>query len=126
MFTEKLLKHDFDAFYSGFQLVKPEDPYQVWHSSQAEDGSNFISYNNPGSDKLLEQNRNEFDDNKRKEILSKWQKIIYDDQPVTFMWTEPAKYLYSDRYKNVRWYSFPDSPLLNEWWVPGARQTYKN
>lgn len=126
VFLEKVKKHDFDACFAGWQLtVTPDDPYQIWHSSQAEgEGSNHISYINPESDKLLEANRLEFDDNKRKDILKKWQQIIYDDQPVTFLWTEPVRYLYSERFKNARWYAYPDSPLLNEWWVPGARQLY--
>jgi len=128
VFLDKVKKHNFDASFSGWQLtVTPDDPYQIWHSSQATgEGSNHFSYNNPESDKLLEANRTEFDDIKRKEILNKWQQIIYDDQPVTFLWSEPVRYLYSDRFKNARWYAYPDSPLLNEWWVPSARQLYKN
>ncbi len=128
VFLDKTKKHQFDACYSAWQLsVTPEDPYQIWHSSQSQgEGSNFISYINPESDKLLEQNRVEFDDNKRMEILKQWQKIIYDDQPTTFLWSEPSRYLYSDRFKNTRWYAYPDSPLLNEWWTPVASQRYRN
>ncbi|MEP7146096.1 MAG: ABC transporter substrate-binding protein [bacterium] len=128
VFLDKIKKHNFDACFAGWQLsVTPDDPYQIWHSTQATgEGSNHISYINHESDKLLEENRMEFDDIKRSEILNKWQKIIYDDQPVTFLWSEPVRYLYSDRFKNARWYAYPDSPLLNEWWVPSARQMYKN
>lgn len=128
VFLDKTKKHEFDACYAAWQLsVTPEDPYQIWHSSQsAGEGSNFISYNNPESDKLLEQNRIEFNDTTRMEILKKWQKIIADDQPVTFLWSEPSRYLYSDRFRNTRWYAYPDSPLLNEWWTPVANQRYKN
>lgn len=128
VFLDKVKKHDFDASYSGWQLsVTPDDPFQIWHSTQSDgEGSNYYSYNNPESDKLLEQNRMEFDETKRKEILTKWQKIVYDDQPVTFLWSEPVRYLYSDRFNNSRWYAYPDSPLLNEWWVPTSKQLYKN
>lgn len=128
VFLDKTKKHNFDACFGGWQLsVTPDDPYQIWHSSQSiGEGSNYITYINPESDKLLEANRLEFDDTKRKEILKKWQKIIYDDQPVTFLWTEPVRYLYSDRFKNARWYAYPDSPLFNEWWVPSARQMYRD
>lgn len=128
VFLDKIKKHQYDACFAGWQLsVTPDDPYQIFHSTQAVgEGSNYFSYDNPASDKLLEENRVEFDDVKRKEILDKWQKIVYDDQPVTFLWSEPVRYLYSDRYNNARWYAYPDSPLLNEWWVPGSRQLYKN
>lgn len=128
VFLDKTKKHEFDACYGAWQLsASPEDPYQIWHSSQSQgEGSNYISYNNPESDKLLEQNRVEFDDNKRIEILKKWQEIIAEDQPTTFLWSEPSRYLYNDRFKNTRWYAYPDSPLLNEWWTPVANQRYKN
>ncbi len=128
VFLDKIKKHNFDACFAGWQLsVTPDDPYQIWHSSQSEsEGSNYMSYKNPEADKLLEANRVEFDDAKRKEILNKWQKIVYEDQPVTFLWSEPVRYLYSDRYKNARWYAYPDSPLFNEWWVPSSRQFYKD
>lgn len=128
VFLDKIKKHNFDACFAGWQLsVTPDDPFQIWHSSQSEsEGSNYMSYHNPEADKLLEQNRIEFDDVKRKEILDKWQKIVYEDQPVTFLWSEPVRYLYSDRFKNARWYAYPDSPLFNEWWVPTSRQLYKN
>lgn len=128
VFLDKTKKHQFDACYSAWQLnVTPEDPYQIWHSSQAEgEGSNFISYINPESDKLLEENRTEFDETKRIELLKKWQKIIYDDQPTTFLWSEPSRYLFSDRFRNTRWYAYPDSPLLNEWWTPSPNQRYRD
>lgn len=128
VFLDKVKKHQFDACFAGWQLTAiPDDPYQIWHSSQSiGEGSNYFSYNNPESDKLLEANRVEFDEEKRKEILNKWQKIVYDDQPVTFLWSEPVRYLNSDRYRNKRWYAYPDSPLMNEWWVPSSRQLYKN
>jgi peptide/nickel transport system substrate-binding protein len=128
VFLDKIKKHNYDACFAGWQLsVTADDPYQIWHSSQSEsEGSNYMSYNNPESDRLLEQNRLEFDDVKRKEILDRWQMIIHEDQPVTFLWTEPVRYLYSDRFNNARWYAYPDSPLYNEWWVPSSRQLYKN
>lgn len=128
VFLDRVKKHNYDACFGGWQLsVTPDDPYQIWHSSQAVgEGSNYFSYKNPESDILLEQNRMEFDDTKRMDILKKWQQVVYDDQPVTFLWSEPVRYLYSDRYRNARWYAYPDSPLMNEWWVPSARQMYKN
>lgn len=127
VFLDKQKKHEYDAGYGAWQLsVTPEDPYQIWHSSQsAGEGSNYISYKNPEADKLLEENRLTFDETKRKEILDKWQQIIYDDQPVTFMWTETSRYFYSDRFRNTRWYAYPASGLVNEWWTPTAKQRYQ-
>lgn len=128
VFLDKIKKHNFDACFAGWLLgVTPDDPFQIWHSSQSVgEGGNYWSYINPESDKLLEANRLEFDEEKRLDLLKRWQKIIYDDQPVTFLWSEPSRNLYNQRYRNARWYPYPNSPLLNEWWVPSSRQLYKN
>ena len=128
VYLDKTKKHQFDACYAAWQLgVTPEDPYQIWHSSQSEgEGSNWISYKNPESDRMLEENRTVFDETERVALLKKWQKVIYDDQPTTFLWSEPSRYLYSERFRNTRWYAYPDSPLLNEWWTPVPNQRYRD
>jgi len=127
VFLDKQKKHDFDATYGAWQLsAAPEDPYQVFHSSQAKgEGSNSVSYINPESDKIIDQNRVEFDDAKRLELLKKWQEIVYEDQPVTFLWNTTSRYTFSDRYRNTRWYAYPSSPLLNEWWTSKEMQRYQ-
>lgn len=127
IFLEKSRKHDFDACYASWQLnVTPDDPYQIWHSTESEnEGSNIISYNNSESDKLLEENRITFDDSKRKKILDNWQQIIYDDQPVTFLWTEQSRYLFNERFRNTEFYGYPGGSYYSEWWVPKALQKYK-
>jgi peptide/nickel transport system substrate-binding protein len=127
VFLDKQKKHQFDAGYGAWQLsVTPEDPFQIWHSTQSQnEGSNSISYNNPESDKLLEENRVTFDENKRVELMKKWQQLIYDDQPYTFLWTQTSRYIYSDRFKNTRWYAYPSSAALNEWWAPKNMQRYQ-
>jgi len=126
VFLDRVKRHNFDAAIMAWQLsTGPEDPYQIWHSSQSQDkGSNTISYSNPRSDELIELNRVTFDDSVRKIILKEWQEIIYKDQPYTFLWTPTGRYLYSDRFKNTRWYSYPSSPLMKEWWSPKSLARY--
>lgn len=127
VFLDKLDKHNYDASYGGWVLSDtPPDPYQIFHSSQSSDeGSNYISYNNPESDRILEELRIEFDENKRKELLSRWQEIIYEDQPYTFLWSSFGKYVYSDRFNNVKFYHHPYPIKCNEWWTPINKQKYK-
>lgn len=119
VFLNKVSNHNFEACYASWQIsVTPDDPFQIWHSSQAYGGSNLILYNNPESDKLLEENRITLDDVKRKEILDKWQQIIYDDQAVTFLFSEKGRYLYSERFLNANFYEIPGSVNFTEWWIP--------
>lgn len=126
VFLDKIKKHEFDAIYGAWQLnVTPEDPYQIWHSSQAQgEGSNVESFINKESDEMIEAFRNEFDDTKRIEIIKKWQQLIYDEQPYTFLWSANSRYIYDFRFKNTRWYAKAPSPNYNEWWVPKDQQKY--
>lgn len=76
---------------TAWQMVgRPErlDPdefvYNLFHTSTAEDGYNFVGYQNPEYDKLAEAQRVEMDREKRREILYQAQKIINEDQPFIF------------------------------------------
>jgi peptide/nickel transport system substrate-binding protein len=126
VYLDKTKKHEFEATLAAWQLgVTPPDPFQIWHSSQAEgEGSNYISYINAESDKILEEYRQEFDEAKRIELMKRWQKIIYDEQPYTFLWSPTSRYVYDVRFKNTRWYARGNSPILSEWWVPKGTQKY--
>lgn len=126
VYLDKVKKHEFDATYGAWVLgVVPMDPYQLYHSSQSKgEGSNYVSYNSPVSDSLIEAYRNEVDETKRIDIIKKWQQVVYDDQVYTFLWTPLARYVYSDRFRNTRFYAKRNSPLLNEWWVPSKMQKY--
>jgi peptide/nickel transport system substrate-binding protein len=127
VYLDKTKKHMYEATLGAWVLgVVPMDPYQIFHSSQMEgEGSNYVCYNNPVSDSLIEAYRNEVDENKRVDIVKKWQQVIYDDQVYTFLWSPNARYVYDTRFKNTRFYAKRNSPLLNEWWVPAGSQKYK-
>lgn len=126
VYLDKTKKHEFDATIAAWQLtVAPPDPFQIWHSSQSKgEGSNYVSFINKESDALLEAYRLEFDESKRIELLKKWQKLVYDEQPYTFLWSPKSRYIYNKRFKNTRFYSRGSSPIVTEWWVPKGSQKY--
>jgi len=123
--VDNLRDHKFDA--SNLIWVSPllSDPYQIWHSSSiANRGSNYASFNNPESDHLIEQARLEFDPVKRREIYWRWQEIIYDEQPYTFLLVPKDVLVYHKRFQNVKVYP-PDPAFdIREWFVPQALQKY--
>lgn len=86
---KKVEDKDFDAMGGAWGTPWESDPYQIWHSSQASipKSSNHINYRNPEADKVIEELRNTFDPEKRTALYRKFHKIIYDDQPYTFMFT---------------------------------------
>jgi len=87
---------------TAWQMVgRPErlDPdefvYNLFHSSTAENGYNFVGYVNPEYDKLAEAQRVEMDRERRKEILAQAQQIIANDQPYIFFVYPHESFAYS-------------------------------
>ncbi|MET1412024.1 ABC transporter substrate-binding protein [Roseibium sp. HPY-6] len=79
-------RNDWDV--TAWQMTgRPErsDPdeiiYNLFHSSTAEKGYNFIGYNNPEYDKLVEEQRITVDPEKRKALVFEAQKMLDADQP---------------------------------------------
>lgn len=103
----------------------PPDPYQIWHSSQSLDkGSNYISFNNKRVDQILEQNRVEFDAEKRKALMKEFQQIIAEEQPYTFLWLVKYPTAYNSRLQNMQFSAVrPGYNILNVW-VPKALQKF--
>ena len=73
---------------TAWQMVgRPEraDPdeivYNLFHSSTADNGYNFIGYINPDYDAVVEAQRIEIDQDKRKELIYQAQEILAADQP---------------------------------------------
>jgi peptide/nickel transport system substrate-binding protein len=124
--TQNLREHRFDASPLGVSYDLVQDQYQMWHSSSASRGSNNVSFKNLEADKLLEKARLEFDDEKRKQLYWRWQEIIQEEQPVTFLYYQQDPAAYSKRFRNVQWLPLRPGYDLNSWWVPTSQQKYKN
>ncbi len=78
----------YEAFLFGQALALEPDPFSLWHSSQSEyPGLNLTSYKNPELDKILEELRQTFDTDKRKELFEKFQSILVNDLPALFLYS---------------------------------------
>src|SRR5207248_2451313 len=85
-FLDDLNKRDYQAVIMGWTGVPIPNPKQIWHSkSEAEMGSNHVGYNNPKVDELIEKANQEMDLKKRGTTLQEINRIIYEDQPYTFL-----------------------------------------
>lgn len=122
LWVENTRTHKYDAAIANMGgNASEDDPYQLFHSSQAKNkGSNVYSFINAEADKLLEMNRVEFDKAKRGEYMKRFQQIVYDEQPMTFLWSSPARIARLDRFDNVEY--FTQRPCLNVpfWIVKGS------
>lgn len=61
------------------------DPKQIWHSTSQGGGSNYVGYNNPEVDKLIDDARTTWDRKKRAEKLKKVNDLIAADVPYIFL-----------------------------------------
>jgi peptide/nickel transport system substrate-binding protein len=118
-------KRNFEAIILGWSIGIDPDNYIMWHSSQTGPNQyNFVSYNNPEVDKLLELGRKTFDRKKRQKIYQKVHAILAEDQPYCFLYVPDALPIVAARFHGIKqekagiWYNFED------WWVPKSLQRY--
>jgi peptide/nickel transport system substrate-binding protein len=122
---DRVDKRDFDAVLMGWQMTPDPDPYQIWHSSQADKGSNYIGFVNAEADQLIDNARVSFDREERIRLYHRFQEIIHEEQPYLFLLAPKALIAVNKRIEGVRIYPFG---LLDrewrDWFVPKAMQRY--
>lgn len=112
---------EFDAVVLGWSLGQEPDQYNIWHSSQQAPGQfNFIGYDNPQVDRLLEQGRRELDPDKRMAIYHQFAQVLYDDSPIVYLY---AGYGLPAIHKRVRGIDNPAPPAgighnSYDWYIP--------
>lgn len=112
---------DFDVVVLGWGLSLDPDQFSIWHSTQNQPGQfNFIGYNNPQIDKLLEQGRLELDTDKRMKIYHEFAKVLLEDCPIVYL---SAGYGLTAIHKRVKGIDSPAPPAgigynSHEWFIP--------
>lgn len=123
--TEFINKKKFEAVLLGWSLSRDPDCFDIWHSSKIKEGEfNFISYQNRDLDKLLEEGRREFDQEKRKIIYHKIHQILYDDQPYVFLFVPDALPIVHSRFKGIEPAPLGIGYNFIKWYVPKSQQRY--
>ncbi len=118
-------KRRFEAVILGWTTSTEPDVYDIWHSSKIKPpGLNFISYRNKEVDRLLEAGRRIFDKEKRKRIYYRFQEILAEDQPYTFLYVPMSLPCIHKRFKGVKPAPIGISYNLEKWWVPKNQQKY--
>lgn len=92
---ENLVNHDFDIVASiQSSDASPDDPYAYWHSDNTDPGEkNIFQYENSSTDAMIEKIRTTRDIGERTQLYLDFQKQIYEDQPVIFMYSPTDKIL---------------------------------
>jgi peptide/nickel transport system substrate-binding protein len=122
-FQQRVHERNFDACMLAWLMPIMPDPYQLWHSSQAENGSNYPGFKNEEADQIMDAGRLEFDHEKRIKLYNRFHEILHEEQPYTFLTTNPGLYAVDKRFENVKAYDIGLD--IEEWWVPIAKQRYQ-
>ncbi|NJK82650.1 MAG: hypothetical protein HC912_01390 [Saprospiraceae bacterium] len=95
-------KRNFDLVQSGLSIPTPWifDPKQSWHTeSDTPDGFNRSGFGNATSDALIDEIRVTQDTKKELDLYKQFQDIIYDEQPVLFLYGLPNFMAIHKRFK---------------------------
>ena len=116
LFTQLIEQHDFDATslrWGNSDVV--QYPYEIWHSSQASGGNNFVFFRNAQVDALIETARATLDDAARNELYRKMGRILYDEAPYVFLYSRPSLDAVRSDVRGIRpsvaWYDLQDTWL---------------
>jgi len=124
VFIQRLQDREFDAVNLAWHGGLAQDPYQIWHSSQiGKRGSNYIGFNNPEADAIIEEARQTLDDKKRNRLYRQFHQILHKEQPYTFIYTRPEQRFLNKRFENVIVHKLGLDSF--EWHVPKEKQRYK-
>lgn len=118
-------KGNFEVVLLAWMTSQDPDMYDIWHSSKTKPGElNFIGYNNPEVDRLLEQGRSTFDLEQRKKAYFRIQEILADEQPYTFLYVPDALPVVSARIRGIEPAPAGIGHNLIKWYVPKQEQRY--
>jgi len=116
---------NFDATILGWSGVPDPDQYNIWHSSKTGPRElNFIQFKNDEVDALLEKGRRTFDRAERKKYYDRFQEILAEEQPYTFLYVPEALPVVSKRFHGIE--PAPAGIMYNfhKWFVPEKEQKY--
>ncbi|HNE49501.1 MAG TPA: ABC transporter substrate-binding protein [Chitinophagales bacterium] len=103
LYLDELKKHHCQLFYQGWvKQPSPDDEKQVFHTSSANGGSNYMSFGNAKTDALIDQIRTEMDVKKRDELYKEWQQITHDEVPYIFLYVQNFKNCVHNRFENIK------------------------
>ncbi len=131
-----VMKRRFEAILLGWTTPPDPDPYPVWHSNPPRKPGqskkdydkrprgrlNLTGYDNPEVDRLVEAGRRVFDPAQRKAIYDRFQQIIAEDQPYTFLYVPDALPIVHARFKGITPAPAGISHNFIRWYVPKRLQ----
>jgi len=118
-------KRNFEACLLAWGIGIDPSQLDIWDSHKtAEHQLNFVSYQNEEVDKLLELGVSTYDPQERKKYYDRFQEIIAEDQPYTFLWVASALPIINSRFQGIKPAPIGIGYNFEKWYVPKSRQKY--
>ena len=125
------LKHfihrkNFEAYLMGWKI--PADPNQIdiWNSQKTgEYQLNHVAYRNEEVDRLLDLGVSTFDRDERKKYYDRFQEILAEDQPYTFLWYAETLPIVHVRVQGIEPAPAGIDYNFDKWFVPRAEQKHQ-
>lgn len=118
-------KRRFDAYLCGWICEIDPDPTDQWHSSKTgENQFNHVGYCNEEVDRLLAAGVSTYDPAKRKLCYDRFQEILAEDQPITFLWVIESLNLVHSRFRGIEVCPMGIDHNFERWYVAGPLRRY--
>ena len=124
VYLDRLKSSNYDAVVHAWRVGTKADLSPIWScEARREGGYNRFNYCNPTVDSLNALAVSLLDFEEAKPLFYRAQKLIYEDQPYTFLYTPHALAAVNRRFGNV----YPDPigmyHFIYEWWVEGTERS---
>jgi len=100
-FIDNLYERKFDSWMAGWGVPIPLELKPYWYSDPNIGMLNFACYANSDADKILDLLDTKVSNERKNELFKKFQEIIHQDEPVTFLYWTPNIIAYNKRIKNL-------------------------
>lgn len=116
---KRMEDREFVAYTGGWGLDFDGDPYQIFHSSQADEpkSSNRVGFRNKSADVIIEKLRHTFDAEERIRLQHQFHQIMHEEQPYTFLYSEKVVVATQPRLKNVNFQVIRPHIQTMNWYI---------
>lgn len=120
LMDKAVANHDFDLYMMGNTLSLDPDPKPMWDSKAISNekgvvGYNIVAYNNPETDKLIEEGNATLNQDERKKIYSEFGKIMNRDVPEAYLFCQDIERVYNPNLEGYQPSTFNEFYNVHNW-----------
>ncbi|MBN1886051.1 MAG: hypothetical protein JW876_11085 [Candidatus Krumholzibacteriota bacterium] len=119
VFLSRFKAGEYDGVVNSWRVGTKADLAPIWSCDARHGGYNRVDYCNPAVDSLNAIAAGMLDFEEARPLFSRVQRMIYDDQPYTFLYYGNATNVIHRRVRDARPDPISTYHNLHEWWVEG-------